>query len=906
MPGISTLVAGLVARIRSLYRGLRRRDDIESEMRDEFRHHIEMRTAALVSQGVESGEAARRAHVEFGHVDSHRERARASRGLHLFDQVRFSWTDVKLSLRLLVKHPLLTIAAVLALAVGIPVGLAPAHLARAVEGPLPGDDDHRIRAIRYWNPLTTSLSSTGYEDFRFWSERLESFSALAAFRAAPYNVALDDGSTAPAPGAQVSAGVFEILRARPAMGRTLVAADGRPGAPAVVVIGRDLWTSRFGSDPDIVGRDIRIGHLPHTVVGLMPEGFRFPANEQLWLPLPREPVAAVSGGSRVRILGRLADGVSAERAQAELSATGRPPILDLPEERVRLQPEVVPFGFLYLGLPRDGLASESGYYFIQFLTLLLLLVACGNVAMLLFARTATRLRELAVRTALGASRARIVSQIFVEALVLSILASGVGVFTIDRLLGHVNIAAIAGQSALPYWLSLGVTGETLVRALVLATLSATVAGVVPALRMTGRAVHQSIRWAKAGRSGVRFGGLTGTLIVADIAVSVAALALALAVADKATNAREADELAGIPAEEYLAVELTMPVDGSPTTVADGRRFAARLATAQRTLVAQLRAEPGVKGVAVADVLPRMDHHSQPIEVESLERGPGDPRQWMRYARVDVDFFRALGRQAIAGRVFDHADVEGGPAPVVVNAPFVERVLSGQDPLRSRVRLQGETAWHQIIGVVPHLGVNMVNRESGGVIYFPAAPGQINPFQVGIHVGPSPMGMAARVREIATRIDPDLMMGTPVVLSDVIQGDLFLTLAMAGGLALLVGVLIVLAVSGIYAILSLAVSERTREIGIRTALGAQRSTLVWTILRRSLLQIGCGALIGLPLAAWLLFQLTGSSAQRSPLDALVVAVELAAGIVLTVGLFACLVPTLRVVAIDADEALRVEG
>lgn len=146
----------------------------------------------------------------------------------------------------------------------------------------------------------------------------------------------------------------------------------------------------------------------------------------------------------------------------------------------------------------------------------------------------------------------------------------------------------------------------------------------------------------------------------------------------------------------------------------------------------------------------------------------------------------------------------------------------------------------------------------------------------------------------------------MVLSDVIQGDLFLTLAMAGGLALLVGVLIVLAVSGIYAILSLSVSERTREIGIRTALGAQRSTLVWVILRRSLLQIGCGALIGLPLAAWLLFQLTGSSAQRSPLDAFIVAVELAAGIVVTVGLFAGLVPTLRVVAIDADEALRVEG
>jgi predicted permease len=905
VPGILALVAGLVARMQSLSDGLRRRDDIESKMRDEFRHHIEMRSADLVRQGVEPGEAARRAHVEFGHIDSHREHARAARGLQLFDQARFSWIDVKLALRMLVKHPLLTVAAVLALAVGIPVGLAPAHLAQAIEAPLPGDHDDRVRAIRYWNPLTMGLSSTGYEEFRFWSEQLESFSALAAFRTAPYNVALASGRAAPAPGALVTTSIFDILRVQPAMGRTLVAADGEPGAPAVVVIGNDLWKSRFGSDPDIVGRDIRIGPVLHTVVGVMPEGFRFPANEQLWLPLPQEPVAAVGGSSSVRILGRLADGVSAEQAQAELSAAGGPPILDLLAARLRLQAEVVPFGFLYMGLPRSGLASEPGYYFIQLLALSLLLVACGNVAMLLFARTATRFRELAVRTALGASRTRIVSQIFVEALVLSILAAGVGVFSIDWLLGHANLAAIAGESDLPYWLSLGVTGETLVRALVLAALSATVAGVLPAQRIIGRAVYPSIRSAEARRSGVRFGGFTGALIVADIAVSVAAVGFALAIAQQTTNMRQADELAGIPAEQYLAVEFTMPFSGSPND-AERRRFADRLATAQRKLVAQLQSEPGVNGVAVSDVLPRMEHRSQPIEVEGFERGPDDPPQWMRYARVDVDFFRALGQEAIAGRVFDNVDVEGGPAPVVVNAPFVDRMLAGQDPIGRRVRVQGDTAWHEIIGVVAHLGVNMVNSESGGAIYLPAAPGQINPFQVGIHVGSSPTGMVSRVRDIATRADPDLVMGTPVVLSDVIQGDLYLTIAMAAGLVLLVGVLIVLAVSGIYAMLSLSVSERTREIGILTALGAQRSTLVWVILRRSLLQIGGGAVIGVPVAAWLLYQLAVSSSRTSPLDAIVVAVGLAAGIVVIVGLFACLAPTRRVMAIDANEALKADG
>jgi hypothetical protein len=395
-------------------------------------------------------------------------------------------------------HPLLTVAAVLALAVGIPVGLAPGHLARAIEAPLPGDNGHRVYALRYWNPLTSGVGPTGYADFRFWSQELEGFARLAAFRSAPYEVAPADGVGALAPGAQVSAGIFDVLGAAPARGRTLVAGDGEPGAPAVVVIGHDLWHARFGADEGIVGRAVRIGRRLHTVVGVMPAGFRFPANEQLWLPLPEEPVASAGGGSRVYLVGRLADGVSAEQAQAELSTTGRPPIPGVAESRVELQPEVVPFGFLFMGMPRGGLTSDPAYYFFPLLTLSLLLVACGNVGMLRFARTATRCRGLAIRSARGASRARIISQVFVEALVLSVLAAGLGVLAVSWLLGHVNLAAIAGQAALPFWLSLDATGETLARALLLAALSATVAGVVPRFGLPGAMSSRACDWPSRG------------------------------------------------------------------------------------------------------------------------------------------------------------------------------------------------------------------------------------------------------------------------------------------------------------------------------------------------------------------------------------------------------------------------
>ncbi len=377
--------------------------------------------------------------------------------------------------------------------------------------------------------------------------------------------------------------------------------------------------------------------------------------------------------------------------------------------------------------------------------------------------------------------------------------------------------------------------------------------------------------------------------------------------------RSADELAGIPAEEYLAVELKMPFDEMRNDGGlDVRHFTQRLASTQQALVERLRAEPGVRSVAVADALPRMEHRSRPVEVEGMERSPDSSVRWIRTARVDLDFFDALGQPILAGRGFDSGDLDARETPAIVNTVFVEQVLGGGDPLGRRVRFTNATGdedatWHPIVGVVPHLGVNMVSERSGAAVYLPAAPGHIYPVQLGIHVGASPERLAPRVRELAAAVDPDIILGTPVVLSRVYQGDWYILVGVAAGLVLLVGVLVVLAVSGIYAMMSFSVSERTREIGIRTALGAPRRTLVMTILRRPLVQIGIGALLGMPVAAWLFFELLADvGLDSSPVLALVVALGLAMGVVAVVGLFSCLVPARRVLAVEASEALRAEG
>jgi len=305
----------------------------------------------------------------------------------------------------------------------------------------------------------------------------------------------------------------------------------------------------------------------------------------------------------------------------------------------------------------------------------------------------------------------------------------------------------------------------------------------------------------------------------------------------------------------------------------------------------------------------MEHRSRPYELDGVERAPDAPPRWTRLARVDVDFLGALGTPILKGRDFVRTDVEEGSRVAIVNTAFVERALDGRDPIGRRVRFPttGNAAWYEIVGVVGPLGVNVLNADRGEAVYLPAALGTINPMQLAVHVGVPPASLTPRVRELAMAVDPDLVMGKASVLSDVRQGDWYLVMGLAAGLIVLVGVLIALATSGLYAMLSRSVSERTREIGIRAALGATRRGLLLTILKRSLVQIGLGAVIGLPIAARAVFELTGTpdgggSVPRS----MALALGLSMGIVLLVGLSSCLVPTRRILAIQASEAMHADG
>jgi predicted permease len=831
------------------------------------------------------------------------------------ERLGVSWLDVKLGLRMLRKRPVMTLAALFALMVGIPASMVPERVADALEAPIPEDTDDRIRSVRYWDQMLTRPVPPTYYELARWRAELRSFEALGAFRPGEHNLRPQGGQASPALGAEVTASTFGLLGAVPLMGRTIDRADERPGSAEVVVVGYDLWRGRLAGRPDVVGSTLDIGGVPHTVVGVMPEGFLFPARQQLWLPLREELVVEPARGRPLQVFGRLAAGASTEDAHTEVAASASRIAREHPEANQRLVGEVVRFGTSELTFGRGGWRSLNDHRILRVLALVLVVIAAGNVSMLVFAGTATRFRELAIRTSLGASRRRIISQMFVESLVLAVSAAGLGLVGFQILVTWVTDMLLRANlgSFPPYWLRFDVTAEMAIGALVVAVVSASIAGVLPALKVTGSKVQESIRKAEAGRSGIRFGGVTSALIAVDVAFAVGVVGLAGGMVGQVREVLDADARVGIPADEYLAAEVMLPELPPADSVA-------RLALVQRTLVERLEAEPRVRGVGVADGLPRQDHAHRRSAIEGETSwltsegrpGAGSP-PLLPVARVDLGFFDALGQPILAGRGFGEADLADSASTVIVNTSYVDRRLGGRNPIGQRIRFwvgnasagtaQPEERWYEIVGVVGPLGINVANPAQDAGMYLPAAPGDINPLRLAIHVEGDPATFAPRLREIVAEVDATAVLQPPRVLGEVFGANYYFYIGSAAALAVIAGILIALAASGIYAIMSFAVSERTREIGIRRSLGERTSALALRIGRRSLAQIAIGVVLGL-WPAMQLYRLSEFGYQApSATFGLEVAVVAGVAVALVIGGLSCVSPTRRALSIEPAEALR---
>ena len=833
-----------------------------------------------------------------------------------------NWLDFKLGGRMLLKYPGLTVIGSLAMAFAIWVGIVLFQFTMLFMYPsLPLSAADRIVEVRNWDVVANDREPRVLHDFVVWRQTFRSVTELGAWRDSSRNLIVADGDAGPVQVAEMSVSGFRVADGEPLLGRVLVPADEQAAASPVAVIGHDVWRTRFNSDPNVLGRTVQLGNEHVTVVGVMREGFAFPIAHDIWLPL-RESLLdhAPRSGPAVYVFGVLAPGVTLQAAQAELTTLGRHAAVELPGTHEHLRPIVSSFARVFTP---DASAEFAVMFSMYFFVGMLVVLMCGNVGLLLFARAATREKELIVRSALGATRSRIVGQLFAEALVLGLVAATLGLVAADVALwlwGTKFLEANLGR--LPFWYDLSLSPAAVIVALGFTVLGAAVAGVVPALKIT-RHMGNRLKQTTAGGGGLQFGGVWTVVIVVQVAVTVAFPALVYWEQFQLRRVRNFDP--GFAAEQYLTVrvERDYPVERGANADAATLERNARLASTLEEFGRRVAAQPGVAGVTFAERLPTTEHPSGIIEMSYDAATPPTagsanarlPFREATIARVAPSYFEVLEAPMLAGRPFTSADARPGTRVAIVDQGFVDQVLQGRSAVGQQVRFTdggftGPDPWFEIVGVVRELGVGpSTGRRRAAGFYIPATPDLFDRIYMMVHVRDGDaLRLAPELRNIATAVDPALRFVEFQRASDVSNAILWVLGVWLRITVVLSCVALVLSLAGIYAVLSFIVSRRTREIGVRVALGASPRRVVGTIFRRPALQVGFGILAGISLIFTVasLMKQTEFPGSESGLSPQAIAMTIAyAAVMVGVCMLACIVPTRRALAVEPTVALRAD-
>lgn len=810
-------------------------------------------------------------------------------------QIRFSWLDFKVGLRMLARYPGLTVVGTIAIAVAIALGALYFEALNKWQNPalpIPGAD--RVISIRNWDAGKVAPEGRSLHDFSVWRQQAKTIENMGAAVSFMRNLQTDDQRIEPVRGAEITASAFALMGTPALRGRTITAQDEQPSEPPVVVISHALWNSRFSSDPNVVGRTVKLGTMTATIVGVMPEGFGFPVNQRIWAPLRVDgSLLAPRTGPPVSVFGRLTPGTSMEAAQTELNVIAGRIAATNPEAYRNLRPRVTPYA-KPLSAGGEALLIRNILYAVNGIFLMLLAVICTNVATLVFARTATRGWEIAVRNALGASRGRIVAQLFIEALVLAAGAAVLGLLVARASLGF-GMSMLAGNDGLPFWINDSLSFRTVLYAAVLTTFGAMIIGVLPALRVTKANLQDSLRSQSSGAK-LRFGGFWTTVIVVQVAITVAFLPLAAGGVYESNRFNQRAE--GIGAERYLTASIDIDREDF---VADSAAFAGLTRQRLDELEARLIAEPAVEHVAFADRLPVEDQFKYRIEVDTTAGAPPDGLRASTLVHVSRGFFGAFGTSVVAGRDFVPLDFETDRV-LIVNQSFVRYVFGGRNAIGQRIRIgEGEVnlgnseQWYEIVGVVRDFGWQLPRPHEQSAMYRPSLPLVGRAGQLVVRIN-NPEVFAERLRKVAADVDPTIQLTEVKPLTNAGGGEAETNWALTAVAWLVSFIVLLLSATGIHALMSFIVARRTREIGIRSALGAHPRRLIAGIFGRAFLQIGVGLVAGSAVVA-----LGGIGSTREVLVLLG-----ADGAMLLAGLTACYVPLRRALRIDPTEALRAEA
>jgi predicted permease len=812
-----------------------------------------------------------------------------------------SWLDWKLGVRMLLKHPALTIIGGLSLAAAIAIGAVGIEIAgELLYKRLPFDEGSRVVRLETLDAAASRVEPRVLHDFAIWRLSLETVVELGAARLSERNVLTGQGRVESLRVAEITASAFPLTRVPPLLGRPLLPTDETQGAEPVVVLGYDVWQRQFLRDPAIIGRAVTVGRTARTVVGVMPPRFGFPHNQQVWVPLQVQD-GAPREGPAVQVFGRLADGASWQDAAAEFDVVSARLTADQPATHAQLRTRVRAFAGR---TPGDPLQLKD--LAVHAIVLLLLAAVSANVATLIFARTAMRESEMVVRHALGASRGRVVGQIVTEALVLAFAAAVLGLVVAQSTVRHAwaRASVITGED-LPFWVDLTLEPATVAYALLLALVAAALIGLLPALKATGASVQRGLQGITSTGGTMKFGGIWSFIVGAQVTCTV--LFVPAAVGIFTNTLQDESRWVPFPTERYLTFRLSVDNEAlaGELGVPDDGQIGARRARAYEELAIRLREEPGVTHVAFGDRLPTTTPEWVPVELEQdgapPARLPGNFEDGFAMAAVGATYHEAFGARIVAGRGLHTADAGAPDDPVVVNEAFMRVV--GRNPVGARIRTlpQGSERepgpWHEIVGVVTDVWTFPADWSGAAYIYRAASVPEIDPVVVAVRVAGDAATLAPRVAALARQVDAGLYLRDIVTLDDIAAQE---QTRMVGGSVIFGSVLLVAVVfsaAGLYALLAVAVSRRTREIGIRIAVGATPRRMLRTVFARTGRQLGGGIIVGnslILLIAWRTNSLTSD---------LVVSLVITSVVMAAVGVLACAVPARRVLRVQPTEALR---
>ncbi|HEX9941406.1 MAG TPA: ABC transporter permease [Thermoanaerobaculia bacterium] len=808
--------------------------------------------------------------------------------------------DVRFGVRLLFRNPGHSLAAVFALALGI--GLATAMFSivyGAMMRGLPVPEPERILHLENANPSRDEPSLEVFlHDFLDMRERQTSFESLAGYYGGTLNLSGDGGQPERFNGLFLSASGFDLLRVRPVLGRGFLPGEDTPQAEPVAVISYGVWKSRYQRDPKVLGKPVRINGQPGTIVGVMPQGFAFPESAEVWTPLRLDPLRIARGqGETLEVMGRLRDGVTPEEARAEMVGIARALAAEHPKTNQGREAVVKPWMEEALGeeIPKLLWTMLAACIFV-------LLIACTNVASLMVARASRRTREIAIRSSLGAGRGRIVTQLLTESLLLSLVGAALGVLL--ALWGvRVFNAAIAGTNP-PFWIRITIDAPALLFTLGVTLLAAVLSGLLPALQASRTDVGEVLKDEGRGSSSLRLGRLSRFVVIGEVAFSCVLLIAAGLMVRSVVAVRNLD-LGFDPANLFTArialFESTYPKE------ADRVRFF-------DDLLQRLEGLPAVASVATTTNLPGGGSGLWQYRVEGRTYATERDLPLARLAMVSPGFFEVFGARLLAGRNFGAQDNAGSLPVAIVNKSFAEKVWPGEDPVGKRLRLQEEIGepnppWRTVIGVAPDLqmaglsnGPNPNQQETPGGFYLPLSqrcPGFVS--LVARSRTGNPLALTPLVRQQVNALDRDLPIYFVFSMEEVLaRGRFFPNLF--GSLFAIFGVAaLVLASVGIYGVIAFSVNQRTQEIGIRMALGAEQRNVLRMILRQGMKQLlfglGAGLLVAVFFSKLLASFLIGVQ-PRDPVTFTLVALVLA-----TVALVASWIPARRAMRTDPLVAIR---